>query len=242
MAIVRVDASRAIVKLRRVRAAAPTMAHVVAVDAVRAVARWMTFQPHQDTRRWSRAWIEAAHDVGARDVAIPTVANSRYWRDLWAAVKRFRDQQRELVQTLQQELVLLYPTPPKNPTRGLYGKKLRALNRAKERLRKAQVMLEAIGTNPTAIVLHAGKGAVFGAQGGSTRPPQVVTKVYGGAGGIISDQRGALVRLENREAHARVVESQYRILAKVKRALGPLVLKGAHKKLVDVARRAARAS
>jgi len=241
MTSVRVDASRALAKLERVRRASKPMVHEVLVHVVNYVARYMSMQPHQDTRRWSRAWIEAANMIGAKDVPIPQVGKSRYWRDLWAAVKRFRDQQRELVQDLERELVLMFPKAPKNPTRGLYGKKMWALNRAKARLRKAQAMLEAIGTDPRAIVLHAGKGAVFGGTKGSTRPPQVVTKIYGGAGGIASNDRGAIARLENYEAHARVVESQYRILAGVKRSLGPLVLKGAGKKAVDQARKAARA-
>lgn len=252
MTSVRVEPSRALAKLGRVRGGIPGMAHVVAVEAVQGVARIMAMQPHQDTRRWSRAWVQAAHDVGARAVPVPAVQRSRYWRDLYVAVKRFRDQQRELVHEIEIDLAIMAPKSApsdgnalavyQHNSRGLYAKKMRALARAKERLRKAQVMLEAIGSDPTAIVLHAGKGAVFGAQRGSTRPPQVVTKIYGGAGGIVSDIRGALVRLENREAHARVVESQYRVLATVKKALGPLVLKGAAKKAVDLARRAARAS
>lgn len=237
----KVDASRALAKLERVRRAGKSMCHDVLVEVVDYAARYMAMQPHQDTKRWSRAWIQAAHDVGAKQTPIPTVQRSKYWRDLYVAVKRFRDQQRELVQDLELELVLMFPKAPKNPTRGLYGKKMRALDRAKERLRKAQAMLQAIGNDPRAIVLHAGKGAVFGAQKGSTRPPQVVTKIYGGAGGIVSTPQAALARLENLEAHARVVENQYRVLAGLKRSLGPMVLKGAGKKAVDAARKAAKA-
>lgn len=238
---VRVDTSKALAKLRRVRGGVPSMSHFIMLEVLDQAARYMAMQPHQDTRRWSRAWIQAANMAGAKKVAIPPVGESRYWRDLYVAVKRFRDQQRELVRVIEAELALMFPKIPKNPTRGVYGKKLRALNRAKDRLRKSQIMLEAIGSDKRAIVLHAGKGAVFGAQGGSTRPPQVVTKVYGGGGSIVSDQRGALARLENYEAHARVVESQYRILAALKRTLGPMVLKGAGKKAIDAVRKAARA-
>jgi len=239
--MMKADIRGAVAKLERVRRAAQPVAQGALRELAQFIARYMAYQPHQDTRRFSRAFIEACHEIGAKGVAIPTVGVSRYWRDLYLAVKRFRDQQRARVQDLERDIILMFPKPPKSPTRGLYGKKMRELARAKELLRKSQRMLEAIGSDPRAIVIHAGKGAVFGGTKESTRPPQVVTRIYGGEGRMQVTPQGAAVILRNLEAHARIVEKQYRLAGAVKKVLGPMAVKIADKKLRDAVRKVGKA-
>lgn len=227
-----VDLAGAVAKMRATRRGGTIAARRVLVAAADEVAKFMAVQPRQDTHRWSRAWIQAAHDVGAVSVPVPPITPSKYWWALYTAVRRYRDQMRATVQSLQLDIDVLFPKVPRNPTRGLYGIKMRRLEKAKLRLAKAQQMLEAMGNNPSAIVIHAGLGAAAGGGSGSRRPPQVVTTVYGGVGAIAVGQTGVIMRLDNREAHARIVASRYPIVGAVKVVLKPLLLAGKARRIV----------
>lgn len=204
----------------------PAMSRASAVELANQVARFMQVQPHQDTHRWSRGFIDAARSVGATDVPLPVVVPSKYWVNLKNALLRYRNLMRTRYQEAEAALTLLYPTPPQNTRRGLYARLLAKKEKARERLQKAQENLWALGDNPTAIVIHAGLGGFAGGGSGSRRPPQVVTRIYGGSGQIASGPSGAVVRLVNREAHARIVESKFGVMRAVRAAAQGFVLTG----------------
>lgn len=232
----KVDTSGLRNKMLAAADAAPNACAGALVEAAEYIAAAMSAQPHQDTRRWSRAWILGARQVGAWRTPVPPLRPSRYLHDLRSAVIRYRDRQRTEYLRLVAKRDALYPRAPKNPRSGLYGKISRQIEKAKGRLDKAQNQLEQLGTAPTALVLHAGAGF----SGVSRRPPQVVTKVYGGFGAIIKLPRGAILRLENLEPHARIVEAKFQILAQVRAPLRGLALKRAARQIVNAARATAK--
>lgn len=232
-----VDSSGLRSKMLAAADAAPNACAGALVEAAEYIAAAMAVQPHQDTRRWSRAWIQAARQVGAWRTPVPALRPSKYFQELRSAVTKFRDQQRQDYIRLVAKRDALYPQPPRNQRTGLYGKLSRQIEKTKARMDKAQTQLQQLGANQTALVLHAGAG--FSGQG--KRAPQVVTRVYGGFGAVVKLPRGAILRLENLEPHARIVESKFKILAAVRAPLRGLALKRAARQIVSAARAVSKA-
>lgn len=203
----KVDTSQLLSKLERARVATPLAARGALEVMVQDVAMKVMRTAPRDTQRYIRAWGMAFADVGVKGLPLVNLRKSRqYGKQLLMLVK-------------QAELWKSRAAAKRGRLRAWYVEKNRPLDRYGQRLEKQVLKLEEIarrareevqrftGSREPVIVIGRSEGSWGKRALATTR-----VKVYGGDGlWIVTDER-VMVRLRNKEPHARIVESKTKVM------------------------------
>lgn len=203
----KVDASQLLAKLERARVATPLAARGALEVMLQDVAMKVVRGAPRDTQRYIRGWTMAFNDVGVKGLPPVMLRKSRqYGKQLMMLVK-------------QAELWEKRAAAKRGQLQAWYLDKKRPLDRYGVRLEKQVIKLEEIArrareevqrfTSAREPVILIGRSS---GEWGKRHLATTRTKVYGGDGLWIVTSERVLVRLRNREPHARIVESKTKVM------------------------------
>lgn len=188
-------------------------------------------QPHRDTNRYVRAWIEAGQKTGATNLPMPPVVQSRYLSLHLDAYQAYIDRLEAQAEDARQTLERWYIRKGRRDDRTSQ----RLKNTIEKKSRQAQLKREEmkqVAQATGAIIIDAGriyKGGQSARHKGGHQPDRLVTgpqnkpsarfKVYGGDGRIYQGATVSYVLLKNAEPHARIVEWKFGLVRQAKAGL-----------------------
>lgn len=205
----KVDTTRLLAKLERANAATPSAARealrIIIADTATKVVR---LSP-RDTQRYVRGWTMAFADVGVKNLPPVTVRKSRdFGRQLMRLVRQAELWERR-AEAKRQMLQSWYFDKGRELDRFAMSQQAQ-LAKLEEIARRAREELNKfLEAREAAIVIGRSNGAWGKRNLITTRP-----RLYGGDGVWIVTKERVIVRLRNKEPHARIVEARSKVMFK----------------------------
>lgn len=204
--------------VQRVQWDKPALAYLRGAAAL--LVQQINASPHEDTRRFKRAFAQAARQIGA-NALMPTLQTSAYAKFIRAKAnkdhRKWGNRSREANQRLRAAEDRLRRATTRGRKAGI-DKAAAGVRRAKARADKLraryEISFDKVKTVDRAIAMNKPIGSI-GLRG--KREIQIINRTYGGKGHFIRQGRNRWgVLLQNLEPHARIVEAKYGVVRKAR--------------------------